>query len=182
MGPETPRASKQGKIRADSRDLGPHRGPGPPTPARTPLLPRRGPELPRGPKARARAQAFRWKTRAPTAFNTGGQGVLCRCCMRDSFCQASLCTTYYQGAQCSCLCRTRAEPVCSIKLIRRHGTFPSCRLRRKLHSPFRYVASYTSYVWHRPDKTAPGHDERGTPGAGKGIQERDLLCLRRHNI
>ena len=33
MGPETPRASEQGKIRADSRDLGPHRGPGPPTPA-----------------------------------------------------------------------------------------------------------------------------------------------------
>ena len=52
-----------------------------------------------------------------------------------------------------------------------------------------YAASYTarlSYVAgvarHRPDKTAPGHDERGTPGAGKGIQERDLLCLRRHNV
>jgi len=25
--------------------------------------------MPRGPKARARAQAFRWKTRPPTAFN-----------------------------------------------------------------------------------------------------------------
>ena len=46
-----------------------------------------------------------------------------------------------------------------------------------------YVAGdATSYIWHRPDKTAPGHDERGTPGAGKGIQERDLLCLRRHNV
>jgi len=55
-----------------------------------------------------------------------------------------------------------------------------------------YAASYTdrlSYVAgvarHRPDKTSPGHDghdERGTPGAGKGIQERDLLCLRRHNV
>ena len=56
-----------------------------------------------------------------------------------------------------------------------------------------YVASYTarlsnvagdatSYIWHRPDKTAPGHDEQGTPGAGKGIQERDLHCLQRHNM
>src|SRR6185312_2794035 len=44
-----------------------------------------------------------------------------------------------------------------------------------------YATSYTdrlSYVAgvdrHRPDKTSPGHhgnDERGTPGAGKGIQE-----------
>ena len=52
-----------------------------------------------------------------------------------------------------------------------------------------YAASYTarlSYVAgvarHRPDKTAPGREEQGTPGAGKGIQERDLLCLRRHNV
>ena len=55
-----------------------------------------------------------------------------------------------------------------------------------------YAASYTDrlgYVAgvarHRPDKTSPGHDghdEQGTPGAGKGNQERDLLCLRRHNV
>ena len=71
-----------------------------------------------------------------------------------------------------------AEPVCRINWIRRHGTFPSCRLRRKLHGPFSYVAGdAASYVWRRSDKTAPGHTERGTPGAGKGIQERDLLCL-----
>ena len=109
--------------------------------------------------------------------------MLCRRGARDNLCQVSLCTAYYQGAQCSRLCRTRAESVCSIKWIRRHGTFPSCRLRRKLHSPFSYVAGdATSYVWHRPDKTAPGHDERGTPGAGKGFQERDPRCLRRHNV
>jgi len=82
-------------------------------------------------------EAFRRKTRAPTAFNAVGQGVLCRCGARDSLCQASLCTAYYQGAQCSRLCRTRAEPVCSIKWIRRHGTFPSCHLRRKLHRPLK---------------------------------------------
>jgi len=46
-----------------------------------------------------------------------------------------------------------------------------------------YVAGdVTSYIWHRPDKTAPGHDERRAPGAGKGMQERDLLCLQRHNV
>ena len=87
---------------------------------------------------------------------------------RDSLCQASLCTAYYQGTQCSRLCRTHAEPVCSIKWMRRHDTFPSCRPRYKLRSPFSYVAGdATSYVWHRPDKAAPGHDERGTPRAGK---------------
>src|SRR6185436_12741534 len=43
--------------------------------------------------------------------------------------------------------RIRAEPVCRIKWIRRHGIFPSYRLRRKLHGPFSYAAgnaaSYT---------------------------------------
>ena len=41
----------------------------------------------------------------------------------------------------------RAEPVCLIKWIRRHDTFSSYRLRRKLHGPFSYTAgnaaSYT---------------------------------------
>ena len=137
MGPETPRVSKEGKLHVDSRGLGP------PVGVRDLLRPsgppalRGGPEPPRGPEARARARAFRWKTRAPTAFNAVGQGVLCRRGARDSLCQASLCTAYYQGAQYSRLCRTRAEPVCSIKWIRRHDTFPSCRLRRKLHRPLK---------------------------------------------
>ena len=43
--------------------------------------------------------------------------------------------------------RIHAEPVCRIKWIRRHDTFPSYRLRRKLHGPFSYAAgnaaSYT---------------------------------------
>ena len=63
--------------------------------------------------------------------------MLCRRGTRDNICQVSLCTAYYQGTQCSRLCRGRAEAVCSIKWIRRHGTFPSCRLRRKLHSPLK---------------------------------------------
>ena len=46
------------------------------------------------------------------------------------------------------------------------------RLRRELHDPFSYVAGdAASYARRRFDKTAPGHDERGIPGAGKEIQE-----------
>ena len=79
--------------------------------------------------------------------------------------------------------RIRAEPVCRIKWIRRHGTLSSYCLRRKLHDPFSYVAGdAASYAWRRFDKTAPGHAERGIPGAGKEIQERDLLRLQRHNV
>ena len=41
-----------------------------------------------------------------------------------------------------------------------------------------YVAGdATGFIWHRPDKTAAGHDERRALGAGKGIQERYLICL-----
>jgi len=98
-------------------------------------------------------------------------------------CQASLWTAYYQGTQCSRLHRTRAELVCRINWIRRHVTFPSCHLRRKLYGPVSYVASgAASYVWRRSDKTASGHAERGISGTGKEIQERDLLRLQRHNV
>ena len=69
MGPETPRVSKEGKLRADRRGLGPSIGvrdllrpPGL-------LSPCRGPEPPRVPEARAHARVFRRKTRPPTAFN-----------------------------------------------------------------------------------------------------------------
>ena len=48
-------------------------------------------------------------------------------------CQTSLYTAYYRGTQCSRMRRIHAEPVCRIKWIRQHVTFPSCRLRRKLH-------------------------------------------------
>ena len=79
--------------------------------------------------------------------------------------------------------RTGAEPACRINWIRRHGTFPSCRLRRKLRGPFSYVAGdAASYAWRRSDKTVPGHTERGIPGAGKEIQEYDLLRLQCHNV
>jgi len=73
--------------------------------------------------------------------------------------------------------------VCRINWIRRHSSISSCLLRRKLRSPFSYVAGDAAcYAWRRPDKTAPGHAKQGIPGAGKEIQERDPLRLRRHNI
>ena len=62
--------------------------------------------------------------------------------------------------------------VCRINWIRRHGAFPSCRLRRKLHDPFSCMAgNAASYTRRRFDKTAPGQAERGIPGAGKEIQK-----------
>ena len=58
----------------------------------------------------------------------------------------------------------RAELVCHINWIRRHGTFPSCRLRRKLHGPFSYVAGdAASYAWRRFDKTEHGYAGRRIP-------------------
>ena len=56
--------------------------------------------------------------------------------------------------QCSRLRRAHVEPVCRINWIRRHGTFPSCRLRRKLHDLFSYITGdAASYPWRRFDKT-----------------------------
>ena len=93
--------------------------------------------------------------------------MLCHHSTRGSLCQAPLCIAYYQCTRCT---RTRAEPVCRINWIRRHGTFPSCHLRRNLHDPFSYVAGDAAgYTWRRSDKTAPEHAERGTPGADKDI-------------
>ena len=96
--------------------------------------------------------------------------MLCHRSMRGSLCQALLCIVYYQDTQWS---RARAEPVCRINWIRRHYTFLSCHLRRKLLDPFSYVAGDAAgYILRRSDKTAPGHAERGTPGAGKDIRRK----------
>ena len=109
--------------------------------------------------------------------------MLCRRGTQGSLCQVSLWTANYRGTQCRCLRRIRAEPVCRMNWIRWHGTFPSCRLRRKLHGPFSYVAGDAAgYAWRRFDKTAPGHAERGIPGTDKEIQERDPLRLQHHNV
>ena len=135
-GPGTPRIPKQGKLRADRRGPDPHRRPGPPAPVRTPTQ-CRGPEPPRVPEAWDRAQAFRRKTRPPTAFNAMDKACSAAAVHKTAFCQAPLRAAYYQEAQWSRLSRARAEPGCCIKWIRQHGTFPSCRLRRKLHHPLK---------------------------------------------
>ena len=83
---------------------------------------------------------------------------------------ASRITKVHSAAACSA---PDTEPVCRINWIRRHDTFPSCRQRCKLHGLFSYVAGdAASYAWRRSDKTAPGHAERGTPGAGKDIRRK----------
>ena len=82
-------------------------------------------------------EPFRRKTRPPTAFNAMDKACSAAVVHKTAFCQAPLRAAYYQGAQCSRLSRARAEPACSIKRIRQHGTFPSCRLRRKLHRPLK---------------------------------------------
>ena len=158
----------------------PPRGPGPPYTVRTPqrggkqTLRLRGSGAATCPQAQARARprSFPGKTRPPTAFNAGDVSALCHSRARGDFCQAVLLIARYQGAQCSRMRRIRAEPVCRIKWIQRHGTFPSYRLRRKLHGPFSYAAGDApSYAWRRFDKTVHGYAGRrilagrqGSPG------------------
>ena len=74
--------------------------------------------------------------------------MLCRRGTRDSLCQASLCTAYYQGSQCSRLCRTRAEP--SAALIRYDGM--------ALFHHAAYAANYTarSATWQVTPLATPG--------------------------
>ena len=78
-GPVTPRVPEEGKLRANSRSLGPPIGVRDlPATVRTSharktnIPPGRGPGAPRVPQAQARARVFRWETRPPTAFNAGG--------------------------------------------------------------------------------------------------------------
>ena len=171
MGSERPRVPKEGKLRADSRGLGPPGGPGPPASIRT--------------------SHTAWGSGVATCPGGTGAGSSASLPLEDSPSHriqcwwlrralpprhagqplsAPLCIAYYQDTQCS---RTRAEPVCRINWIRRHDTFPSCHLRRKLYDPFSCVADDAAgYAWRRSDKTAPGHAERGTPRAGKDIRRK----------
>ena len=104
--------------------------------------------------------------------------MLCRRGTRDNLCQASLCTAYYQGAQCSRLCRSRTEP--SAALNGYDGT--------ALFHHAAYAASYAARVatWQAtplatsgivPDKTAPGHEEREIPFACDAIMYEQYIML-----
>ena len=80
--------------------------------------------------------------------------------------------------------RIRAELVCRIKWIRRHDTFSSYRLRRKLHGPFNYAAgNAASYalVPFRQDRAWLCRTE-DYHGQSKEIQEEDLRRLQCHNV
>ena len=98
--------------------------------------------------------------------------MLCHHGTRGSLCQASLCTAYYQGTQCSRMRRTRAEPVCRINWIRRHDTFPSCYLRRKLHG--------RSATWQATPLATPGAVSTGQhlDMLNGGFQERARISRR----
>ena len=160
--------------------------------------PRRGP----GPPASIRTSHTAWGSGAATC--PGGMGSSASLLLEDSPAyriqcwwlrralppqhagqpwSGPLCIAYYQDTQCS---RTRAEPVCRINWIRRHNTFPSCHLCRKLHGPFDYAAGdAASYTWRRSSVQhahALSCRNGGFPGAGKEIQERDLLRLQRNNV
>ena len=75
--------------------------------------------------------------------------------------------------------RIRAEPVCHIKWIRRHCTFSSYRLRRKLHGPFGYAAgnaaSYTLTPF-RQDRAKHAGRKIPTDKPGKSGDEISLTC------
>ena len=88
-----------------------------------------------------------------------------------------LITAYYRGTQCSRMRRIRAEPVCRIKWIRRHGTFSSYRLRRKL--PDRSAtrqATPQATPWRRFDKTGHGYAGRKIP-TGRARKSRNEISV-----
>ena len=168
--PVMPRVPEEGKLRANSRERGPpHRGLGPPASIRTSHA--RRTNIPPGGVRRRHVSRRRgrgsstgrlahpphsmWVIEACSAAAARGADFV------SPHCRPRI-TKVHSEAACA---------VCLINWIRRHDAFPSSRLRRKLHGPISYVAGdAASYARRRFDKTAPGHDERGIPGAGKEIQ------------
>ena len=73
--------------------------------------------------------------------------------------------------------------VCRINWIRRHVTFPSYRLRRKLHGRSATLqATPHATPWRRFDKTGQSTPVGRSPQAGKEMQELDLFRLQCHNV
>ena len=170
---------RKGSSEADSRGPGPpHRGPGPPASVRTSHAVE--PTYRRGVRSRHVSRRHgRGLVRESSARRLAHPLHLMRMVEACSVAAARgtafvrpLCAPHITKVHSAATCAApNAEPVCRINWIRRHDAFPSCRLRRKLHGPFSYVAGdAASYAWCRFDKTAPGR-------AGKEIQERDLLRL-----
>ena len=169
----TPRVPEEGKIRTNSR------GRGPPLGVRD--LPR-----PSGPPTREEPTYRQGGSRA-TACSTGtGAGTGAGLPLEDSPTHRIQCGWLRRALQprlagqplsvltvdrelprytVSHLRRTRAEPACRINWIRRHDTFPSCRLRRKtrpvqLHCRQRRTL-HSGAVSTRQGKARRSEDSRG---------------------
>ena len=104
--------------------------------------------------------------------------MLCRRGTRDSLCQASLCTAYYQGHSAAACAAPTQSPVAALNGYDGTALFHHAAYAASYTARLSYVAGdATSYIWHRPDKTAPGHDERRAPGAGKeSRREISIAC------
>ena len=146
MGPETSCVPKEGKLRADSRGRGPpapHRGLGPPASIRTshavePAYHRGGVQSRHVSRRRGRG---RGSSAGRLAHPPHSMRVVVACsaaAARQAAFVRPHCRPHITEVHSAAACA--AEPVCRIKWIRRHNTFPSYRLRRKLHGPFSYAA------------------------------------------
>ena len=171
MRPETPRVSKEGKLRADRRGLGPSIGvrdllrpPGL-------LSPCRGPEPPRVPEARDRARVFRRKTRPPTAFNVMDKACSAATVHETAFVRprcAPRITKEHSGAASAAPAQSPPAALngCDSTALFHHAAYAASYTARLSN----VAGDATSYDRLRPDKTAPGHDGRRAPGAGEGIR------------
>ena len=171
MGPETPCVPKEGKLRADSRGLGPPWGSG---------ISCVHPDLPYCVGVRSHHVSRRHEFgREPSA------GRLAR--LPHSMLVVEACSaTTARGA-------AFVRPHCASRITKIHSSAapaqsPSAALigydgTALFHHatyatpqatwPFSYVAGDAAgYAWHHSDKTAPGHAERETPGAGKDIRRK----------
>ena len=107
-----------------------------------------GPEPPRVPQARARAQVLHWKTRPPTAFNAGGGGVLC-CRARGAAFDRPQCGPRIIEGHSAATCAAPAQSPCAA-LIGYDGT--------ALFHHAGYAASYAarSATWQATPQATPG--------------------------
>ena len=172
----TPRDSKEGKLRADRRGLGPPEGSG--TSCARPDSPhhvgvwsrhvsrRRG--IVRESSAGRLAHPpllMRWTRRALPPRYMRQPFVRPRCAPRI--------TKEHSGAACAA---TAQNPLAALNGYDSTTLFHHAAYAASYTARLSNVAGdATSYVRLRLDKTAPGHDGRRAPGAGEGIQERSPL-------
>src|SRR6185312_7906732 len=132
---------------------------------------------------RDHARVFRRETRPPTAFNAVDKACSAAAVRETAFVR-SRCAPRITKEHSAAACAAPAQsPPAALNgydstTLFHHAAYAASYTARLSNM----AGDATSYDRLRPDKTAPGHDGRRAPGAGEGIQERDLLCLRRHNV